>query len=70
MAQTLDRGNQAQVEGVASVIGKRPYAAFAQNDVVVPFAHHVLGGHQKFFQRCRHAALQQNRFAGTASALE
>src|SRR6185437_6628654 len=46
------------------------HAALAQDDLVVAFAHDVFRGHQKFFQRGRHAALEQHRFFGSSGALE
>ena len=61
VAEPLHRRDHAQVERVASVVGESAHAALAQNHVVVAFAHHVLGRHQKFFQRRRHAALHHHR---------
>ena len=70
MAETLDGGNQAQVECVARMIGKSAHAALTQNHVVVAFAHYVLGGHEKFFESSGHAAFQQHGFAPASGALE
>ena len=63
MAETLDRRDDAEVERVARVVGERADAALAQDHVVVAFRQDVLGGHQEFFERGRHAALEQHRFA-------
>jgi len=41
------RPNDAQVQGVAGVVGKGAHAALAEDHFVVSFAHHVFGGHQK-----------------------
>ena len=46
------------------------HAALAQDDVVVALGHDVLGGQQQLFERGGHAALQQDRLAGAAGALE
>ena len=70
MAEALDGRYQAQVEGVARVIGKGANAALTEDHVVVAFAHYVLGGHQEFFESGRHAALQQNGFAPASGTFE
>ena len=70
MAQALHGRDHAQVERVAGVVGEGADAAFAERDVVVAFTQDVFGGHQKFFERGRHAALQQDGLAGASGALE
>jgi hypothetical protein len=70
VAEALDRGNDAEVEGVAGVIGKGAHAALAEDDLVVALAHDVLSGHEELFQRGREAALEQDRLAQTAGVLE
>ena len=70
MAEPLHRGNYAEIQRVAGVIRKRPHATFTQNDVVVTFAHDVLGRHQELFQRGRHPAFEQHRLARLASAFQ
>src|SRR5271166_3167356 len=70
MAQPLHRGNHAEIERVASVIGEGAHAALAQDHVVVALAHDVFGGHQKFFHRGRQAALQQHGFMRFTGALQ
>ena len=50
VAEPLHGGNDAEVEGVAGVVSKGAHAALAENDLVVAFAHHVLGGHEKFLK--------------------
>src|SRR5580692_74676 len=61
VAKPLHRRNHTQIERVAGVVGESAYPALAQNHVVVAFAHHILGRHQKFFQRRRHATLHHDR---------
>src|SRR6266403_1922392 len=70
MAETLDGRHDAEIECVAGVIGESPHSALAENYVVVALAHDVLGGHEKFFERCRDAALQEDGLAGASGALE
>jgi hypothetical protein len=70
VAHPLDGGNDAQVEGVAGVVGKGAHAALAEDHLVVALAHHVLGGHQKLIQSGREAALDHHRLAQLAGALE
>src|SRR5436190_14432170 len=70
VTQSLHCRHYAQVQCVASVVSESTYSALAQDDVVVAFAHHVLRGHQKLFQRCRHSALQQDRLLSSTRALE
>src|SRR5258708_38198471 len=70
VAEALDRRHDAEIECVAGVIGESPHSALAENYVVVALAHDVLGGHEKFFERSRDAALQQDGFAGASGALE
>ena len=60
----------AEVESVARVVGEGAHAALAQDHVVIALAHDVFGGHQKFFERRRHAALQQHRFFRTPRAFQ
>ena len=66
----LHGGNDAEVERVAGVVGEGAHAAFAEDDLVVALAHDVFGGHQEFFERGGHAALQQHGLAQAAGALE
>src|SRR6266404_6023325 len=70
VAEALDGRHDAEIECVAGVIGESPHSALAENYVVVALAHDVLGGHEKFFERCRDAAFQQDGFAGASGALE
>src|SRR6266403_1570506 len=70
MAETLDGRHDAEIERVAGVIGEGAHSALAENYVVVALAHDVLGGHEKFFERCRDAALQEDGLAGASGALE
>src|ERR1019366_5294652 len=70
VAELLHGGNNAEVERITRVIGKRAHAALAEDHFVVALAHDVLGGHEKFVERGRHAAFEQHRHAQTASALE
>ena len=70
MAEALHRGHNAEVERVAGVVGEGADSAFAESDVVVAFAHDVFRGHEEFFQRGRHAALQQHGLSGASGALE
>ena len=70
MAELLHGRNDAQVERVARVIGKRAHAALAQDHFVIALAHDVLGRHQEFIERGAHAALQQHRLAQPAGVLE
>ena len=70
MTQPLHRGHHAQVERIAGVIGEGAYAALAQRHIVVAFAQDVFRRHQKFFQRRRHAALEQHRLLRPSSALQ
>ena len=50
MAELLNGGNDAEVEGVAGVIGEGAHAAFAEDDLVVALAHDVFGGHQELVE--------------------
>src|SRR6266446_8452 len=70
VAKALDGRHDAEIECVAGVIGESPHSALAENYVVVALAHDVLGGHEKFFERCRDAALQEDGLAGASGALE
>jgi hypothetical protein len=56
MAALFDSGDNGEVEGVAGKIGEGAHAAFAEDDVVVAFAHNVFGGHQEFIEGGGHAA--------------
>ncbi len=70
VAELLYGGNDAEVEGVARVIGKGAHAALAEDDFVVALAHDVFGGHQEFVERGAHAAFQQHGHAQAAGVLE
>src|ERR1700728_125297 len=70
MTEPLHRGYQAQIERVAGMVGEGPHATLAQRHVVVAFAQNIFGRHQEFFQRGRHAALQQYGLAGASGAFE
>ena len=41
----FDGGDDGEVEGVAGKIGEGAHATFAEDDVVVAFAHDIFGGH-------------------------
>ena len=51
MAEALHRGDDAQVERIAGVIGEGADAAFAKSDVVVAFAQNIFRSHEEFFER-------------------
>ena len=51
VAQPLDGRDDAEIERIARVIGEGPHAALAKDHIVISLAHHIFGGHQKFFQR-------------------
>src|ERR1700674_5450665 len=70
VAETLDGRHNAEIERVASVIREGAHSALAQDYVVASLAHDVLGGHEKFFERRRDAALQEDRLAGASGELE
>ena len=61
MAEPLHRRHQAKIKRVAGVVGKGPHPAFTQDHFIIALAHDILGRHQKFFQRGRHAAFEQDR---------
>jgi len=48
------------------MVGKCPYPAFAQNDLMVALGHDIFCRHQKLFYGCRHAPLEQDRFGAFA----
>ena len=66
----LHGGNDAEVEGVARVVGEGAHAALAEDDLVVALAHDVLGGHQELVERRAHAALEQDGLAQPAGMLQ
>ena len=70
VAEALDGGNDAEVEGVAGVVGKGAHAALAEDDLVVALAHDVLGGHEELFEGGGEAALEQDGLAQAAGVLE
>src|SRR6266446_1874500 len=70
MAQALDGGHDAEIERVASVVGKSADTALAKHYVVIAFAHDVFGGHQELFERGGNPSLQQNRFARASGTLQ
>ena len=63
MRQPLHHRDRRNIHGVARVRLKRPYAALAQDDFVIPAAHDVFSREQQFLDRRRDAALQQHRLA-------
>ena len=70
VGQLLYHGNDADIEGVAGVVGKGADAALAEHHVIIALAHDVLGGHQQFIESGGNAALEQHRFIGSAGKLE
>jgi hypothetical protein len=70
VAQLLHCRHDTQIERVSRMIGKRPYTALTEDHFVVSFRENVLRRHQKFFQRRRHAALQQYRLPSLARPLQ
>ena len=70
VAQVMQRGDDAEIERVARVIGKGAHAALAENYFVIAFAHHVLGGHQKLFERGAQAALDEHGLAQFSGLFE
>ena len=61
MAQLMERGDRREIARVARVVLERPDPALAEDDVVVPLRHDVLGRHQEVLQGAGHPALQQDR---------
>ena len=59
--ELFDRRNDREIERVAAVIGKSPHAPLAENHLVVASGKDVFGRHQPFFERGRHAPLEQDR---------
>src|SRR5580698_7035739 len=51
VTDALHRGDDAEVKGVAGVVGKGAHAPLAENHLIVALAHNVLGGHQELFER-------------------
>ena len=52
------------------MVGEGADAALAEDDVVIPARHDVLGGHEPFLERRRHAALEQHGLLRFRHALE
>src|SRR6516164_43669 len=67
VTQALHRGNDAQIEGVAGVVGERTHAALAEDYLVVALAHHVFGCHQEFFEGRGHTAFEEHGLPLAAS---
>ena len=59
--QRLYRRDDGQVERIAAMVRKRPYAPLAEDDVVIAAGEQVFGRHQPFLERSRHPAFEQNR---------
>ena len=70
MTEALHRGDEAEVERVARVIRECAHAALAENHVVISLAHYVFRSHQKFFERSRHPAFQENGQLRSACAAQ
>src|SRR3954464_13173741 len=66
MAQALYSRNNAEIQGVARVVGKGANASFTQDDLIVALREDVFCSHQKLLERRGHPALQENRLACTA----
>src|SRR5258708_6820689 len=48
VTNSLDSRDDGEIEGVAGVVGERPYATFTEYDVVVALGHDVFGREEKF----------------------
>jgi len=70
VAEPLHGGDDAEVERVSGVVGEGAYAALTEGDIVVALAHDVFGGHEEFVEGGAEAALEQDRFALLAGALQ
>ncbi len=70
VGQPLRDRDGADIQGVARRLLERPDAALAQHDVQVAALRDVLGGHQPFFDRRAHAALEHDRLSGAADRLQ
>ena len=65
VALALDVGNDRQVERVPRRILERPDPALAEDHLAVALGEDVFGRHQQVFDRRAHAALEQDRHAGS-----
>ena len=61
MRLSFEHRNRSDIEHVAIRRLEGAYAALAENDVVIAAGGDVLGGHQPFVDRRRHAALEDDR---------
>ena len=66
----LNGGDDAEVEGVAGVVGEGAHAALAEDDLVVAFAHDVFSGHEELFEGSAESALEEDGLAQAAGVLE
>ena len=60
VAETLNRRNDAQIQGVSRVVRKRAYAPFAENHVVIALCKNVFCGHQELIQGCGDASFEKH----------
>src|SRR5205823_1076461 len=70
MTEPLHGRYKAEIERVSRVIGKGSDPSLTKHNVIVAFAHHVLGSHEQLFQRGRHASLEQYRLASATCTLK
>src|SRR5438128_5575353 len=70
MGNSTNRWYRSEIERVSGMLGERANTSLAQDDVVIPFGHDVLGREQPFLECCSHSSLQQHRQLRTASPLE
>ena len=58
VAEAMNGGHDAEVEGIASVVDEGADASFAEDDLVVALGHDVLGGHEEFVEGGGHTTLE------------
>jgi len=62
VADGLDGGNGADIEGIPGIIREGADTPFAENDTGIAFRHDIFGGHEPFIDSGGEAALEENRF--------
>src|SRR5260370_12947381 len=70
MGNSANRWYGREIERIPCVLRERANTSFAQDNIVIPFGHDVLGCEQPFLECCSHSSLQQHRQLRTASPLE